>query len=112
MLKRTVPWVGALVAVVVVVVLGLRGASPPAEAASAPTVVIMRCLAMEGPDFTYQVATLAHTANLSPGIAASTIDAQGDNCAVAISKVLALGLDVNKMTMHATENAVVVTFVK
>jgi hypothetical protein len=114
MFKRAALAACALVAAVVAAYLALRVATPPAEAApTAPNVVIMRCLAIESPSFTYQVANLSHTPGINlTAVKASTIEGQGDNCAVAISKVLALGMDVTKMTLHATESALVVTFIK
>jgi hypothetical protein len=91
----------------------VQGTIERTEAATTPKVILMRCEAMPAPTFRYQVTTLSHTPGLGLSINPSTVDGEGDDCAVAISQILTLqGITANHMTVEATEGSLIVTVVK
>ena len=84
------------------------GSLETTRAAITTNVILMRCLPMPAPSFGYQVATFSKTPGFDIEIAASTVDGEGADCAVAISQILALqGMSVYRMNLHAGENALI-----
>jgi hypothetical protein len=79
------------------------------EAASVPKAVVMRCSALGPPTFSYQVTALSHTPQLPLAIEASTVEGEGLDCALAIAELVEANIDVNKIKLQATEDALVVT---